>query len=463
MKTHLKVGLALVLAVGASGCGDHHKAAEPRIDVMQKPIVSVEQPHRQDMSNVIEIPADVAPWQQARLYAKVAGYLKSLTVDKGDHVVRGQVLATIDSPETVQAAEAAHQGFQASLAAESENQAELARAQAQVDQMQAEIQGAQARVNQSRAAVVRAQGDLALSQATWHRIKSVYDRDPGLVAQQDVDVAQAQLNDAQSRLLAANDAVLAARQEVLEAASRKSAAERQVLALRAQNEQRRFQSEASQTSAEQARTLAGYADIRAPFTGVITARYLDPGALIQNSANNAQQSAQPVVSLADFSTVRVYVQVPESDLPLVHVHTSVSLLADELPGQRFHGQVTRMSGRLDPDTRTMLTEIDMPNPHHVLSPGMLMHADLWLGQHHNVLTVPLAAVSGDSEHRTVFVLKDDTAHRVLIKTGYQTPDRVEVTAGLTGNEKVVVQGKEGLQEGSEVQVQDRTTAAAGTP
>jgi RND family efflux transporter MFP subunit len=448
----------LALAIG--GCHGDRKADAP-IEAVPRPVVVVERPRREPLSDVVEIPADVEAWQEARLYAKVAGYLRDIKVDKGDHVRAGQVLATIESPETEQEASAATETFNASKAAMSQNVAEQNRAEAQRDETVAEIHGATARVDEAKAAVLRAQGDLALSRETYLRLKRVFDKDAGLIARQDLDVAEAQVHDYEAKLLAAREGVIGAQQSVLESKSKETAAERQILALKAQSSQGDYQSRASADSAQRAQTMLGYTAIRAPFPGIITARYLDPGALVQNSSSNAQQAEHPVVSLSNFDVVRIYVEIPQSDLPMVHDNTPAAIVADEIHGRVFRGKVTRLSGGLDPGTRSMLTEIDLPNRDHALHPGQLVRVRLSLATHPHALTVPLSAVMGDGDNRSVFVVSGDKARKVSIKVGLSTPDRVEVLSGLQGDESVVVTGKDTLSDGT--QVDERQTAAVKTP
>lgn len=448
MRKHWGIA-GLVAATLLGGCQGHNKAESP-IEAVPKTTVMVEKVRRQPLARVVEIPADVQAWQEAKLYAKVAGYLKDIKVDKGDHVTKGELLATIESPETGQEAAMAAESFNASRAALSQIDAQVSRARAQRDQMVAEIHAANARELQANAAVLRAQGDLGLARQTYQRLKKVYDKDSGLIARQDVDVAEAQMHDAEARLLAAKDNVIAAHQSVLEAASKKDAADREILALQAQTAQGNYQSEASADAARKAQTMLDYTEIRAPFTGLITARYLDPGALVQNSASNAQQAERPVLSEADFDVVRIYVDVPQADLPYVHSHTAASIVADELPGKVLRGHITRLSGGLDPATRTMLTEIDLPNHNHQLHPGQLVRVRLSLAQHPDALTVPLSAVAGEGAYRSVFVYRDGRVHKTAIQVGIETPDRIEVTQGVKEGDEVVSSGVSDLTDGAEV-------------
>jgi RND family efflux transporter MFP subunit len=128
----------------------------------------------------------------------------------------------------------------------------------------------------------------------------------------------------------------------------------------------------------------------------------------------------------------------------------------EVPDKRFAGSITRTTEALDPATRTLLVEIDLPNAEHALQPGTFANVTLYLERHDNALAIsPAAIVSGsDRQSKFVFVAQDGTAHRASIKTGIDDGLWIEVVDGLTGNEDIVVVGKAGLNDGQTVTVSD---------
>ncbi|MFI4914584.1 MAG: efflux RND transporter periplasmic adaptor subunit, partial [Steroidobacterales bacterium] len=133
--------------------------------------------------------------------------------------------------------------------------------------------------------------------------------------------------------------------------------------------------EVAQAQLARVETLLNYARITAPFSGTITARYLDPGAFVPVPTTSSQQSGA-IVNLMDFSEVRIQIPIPESDASRVRPGCQAVITAPGLPGRRFAGSVTRISYALEPTARTMLAEIDMKNPDDLLQPGMYLSVQL---------------------------------------------------------------------------------------
>ncbi|MHB2017391.1 MAG: efflux RND transporter periplasmic adaptor subunit [Candidatus Xenobia bacterium] len=455
------VALGLAALVGGCNSGAQKAGSDPpgdAINPVPAPVVSVVKPVRQNIHHTLELPGDVEAWYKAKLYAKVAGYLKTLVVDKGDHVTQGELLATIESPELERQAASADQTFEAAVAAEREDAAVLQKAMSERMVAQANYDRALAQVRESQAGIVKAKSDLALADTTYTRLKTVYDKDHGLVAREDVDVAEAQKNDAAAKVDSADEALDAAQQNVESCKSAIAAANSQINALKQRAQQDNFASAAAKAAAQKDHELYAYTDIRAPFTGLITARYLDPGALVQDSANSAQGTAQPVLALQDLNVVRVYVQVPQPDAVYLKSHqTRITLHTAEIPDRIWKGTVTRISGALSEGSRTELTEIDLSNPDQALHPGMLVSVRLDLATHRNALTIPNTAVVMEGDKRFVFTESDNKVHKVEIETGFEEPTLVEVKKGLTGSEAVVSR-TQGLRDGDVVQLVKPTSS-----
>lgn len=314
--------------------------------------VQVMKPQRRDIAMTITLPANISPWQQATLYAKVPGYLKWMGADKGDTVKKGQLLAVIDAPEVEQ---------------------------------------------QFR----QAEADYKIKRITYQRLHNVWKENPDVIAKQDVDVAEAEAEGARHLM-------------------------------------------------ENRRTLLDYTKVEAPFSGVITARFADPGAMIQSGSASATQAA-PLFTLMDLNTVRVYVSVPQEVSMLAKPGIPVKLVHEEAPDQEFKGTITRTTEVLDPATRTLLVEIDMPNHDRKLQPGMYVSATLHLEQHPNALVVPPSAIAaGSNKEKAVFVAEQGQVRRAAIRTGLDDGKWVEVVEGLSGNEDIVVVGKASLKDGQAV-------------
>ena len=334
---------------------------------------------RKDLTRTITLAGTLVAFSEATLYGKVAGYVKSIHVDKGDTVRRGQTLAVLEAPEMLK-----------------------------------EVDQAEASFREARASLDRAKAEADLQSATYKRYSEVHGKDPDAVSNQELDEyrSRSEVADAEVKLAEARVETARANHERLVA-------------------------------------LNGYASITAPFSGVVTARYVDPGALIQAATSSTQ--GQPVVSVQNLDTIRVYVSVPELDVPFVHIGTPASLTTAAYPRKVFKAAVTRFAEALEPSTRTMKTEIDLRNFQHVLRPGMYGDVTLEIEKLPNVLVIPDYALAVEGSKRLVWVVRDGTAHRVQVETGLDDGNQVEVRSGLKGGEQVVVAGKDGLAEGKAVQ------------
>jgi membrane fusion protein, multidrug efflux system len=357
VRTHAKVVLlvALVIGVGLTGC-DRPAQTET---TAAKPVVSVIRPQRADMVRSIELPGDLVGFYEAALHAKVTGYLDTISVDKGDWVKAGQVLATIQVPEL-------HSNLQ------------------------------------------QAEANLAIARITYDRLRKVQQSDPRLVSQQDVDVAFA-----------------------------------------------KFQQTRAAVGTLQ--TLVDYTRITAPFDGVITGRFADPGALIRagggdigvnetsglvspgatEGAGGHRGGGGPVLTMAKIDKLRVYVYVPEQVCSLVRRGTPATLRFEEFPGRNFNGAIARYANSLDLATRTMMTEIDIDNPSRQLYPRMYAHVTLDLVRHPDALRLPVRAIGALGESPFVFVVTDGRLVKKPISVGINDGQYVEITSGLTGDELVV--------------------------
>jgi len=248
----------------------------------------------------------------------------------------------------------------------------------------------------------QAEADYKIRKITADRLYGVWKENPDVIARQDVDVAQAA-------------------------------------------------AEAAKHLRDNRRTLLEYTKVYAPFDGVITARFADPGALIQAATGSATQ-AVPLFTLMAIETLRIYVNVPQESALLAKPGVSATLISRELPGQEFNAVITRTTEALDPATRTLLVEIDLPNKDHKLQPGMFVNVALHLQQHPNALVIPPAAVvtTQNGSAKSVFVLDQGQVRLVPIKTGIDDGLGLEVVDGLTGEEEIVVVGKGGLTDGQAV-------------
>ena len=210
---------------------------------------------------------------------------------------------------------------------------------------------------------------------------------------------------------------------------------------------------ASEKSAEaslrQAQALVAYEEIRAPFDGRITARYADPGSLLQ-AATGSSAGALPLVDLEEVDRIRIYVYLGQDDAPFARPGDSVEIVADDRPERPLSATVTRLAGSLDPRTRTMLCEVDLDNREIQLLPGSFVHVGLRL-KGRVLPLVPNEALISRGDRILVAVIRDGHAHLVPIEPGEDDGRTTQVRSGLVGGEWVALDVATGLEDGEAVQ------------
>jgi RND family efflux transporter MFP subunit len=190
--------------------------------------------------------------------------------------------------------------------------------------------------------------------------------------------------------------------------------------------------------------MVGYTQITAPFDGVITYRYADPGTLI-----DAQ--GKPLVRVSDNYLLRLDFPVTVDYVKDVQAGDSVEVRVDSLSGKTFTGKISRFTHDVDDNTRTMITEIEVPNPGLELVPGMYATVVLKVEKHAQALAVPTEAVSGEKTPTVYVVNQDDQIEERAVKLGLETPDKYEVLSGLNEGDLVVIGGRAGFQAGQKVE------------
>jgi RND family efflux transporter MFP subunit len=377
---------------------------ESGVNIPEAAVVRVE---RRALGNTLTIAGEFKPFQDVEVHAKVAGYIRNINVDVGDHVKEGQVLAVLEVPELA---------------------AELSGADAAARRSQEEIRRAQSDVN-------RAQSAHAAAHSAYARLKQAADARAGLVAQQEIDDAQAKDLEAEAQVSSSEAQLSAARQQL----------------------------EVAQANQKQYYALESYSRITAPFAGVITARLADTGALIQGGTS-ASSGAGPVVRLAEVSKLRLVLPVPESAASQIHLGDPVKAHIQAL-NQDFAGKVSRFSDSLDRQTRTMETEIDFANKDGRLIPGMYAEATLSLAKNANELCVPLEAVARNNNEATLLTVnQNNQIEERKIKLGFEGESYVQVLGGVAEGDRVVIGSRSQFHPGQKVQPKDvsdnRTETAA---
>src|SRR5579872_447183 len=310
--------------------------------------VKLVRPRQGPITRSISLPANIIANQQAVLYAKVAGYLKTIRVDKGDFVKEGDLLAVIEVPEL--------------LADEARYKAEL---------VVAELDNRRAIEAQQKA--------------------------PDLVVRQSLDAVKGRYEVAKANL-------------------------------------------------DRAETLLQFCKITAPFSGVIIKRWVDPGAFIPAATSGSTAQTSALVAIADYSTVRAQLAVPEPETPFIRNDLPVKVTVEELPGTAFTASVTRYAHALDEATKTMLTEIDIANPKGQLLPGMYAMVKVSIETHPNGLLIPVEALVIEKSGTSVFTAVSNKAAKVPVKTGFNDGAFVEILGGLAPDAPVILAGKQNLTQ-----------------
>jgi membrane fusion protein (multidrug efflux system) len=209
----------------------------------------------------------------------------------------------------------------------------------------------------------------------------------------------------------------------------------------------RGHSEVAQAKLQRTQTLLQFARITAPFTGVITARFVDPGAFIPAATSGSTPQNAALLTLMDFSRVRVQLFVPEAEVPFIQNGLPATLTVEELTGRTFRGTVTRFAHALDEATKTMLTEIELPNTAGDLRPGMYASVRLEVERKVGALLVPAEAVVVEKAGSFVFLVADGKARKTEVHTGFTDGASTEITSGVAADAQVVLVGKQALSDG----------------
>lgn len=197
---------------------------------------------------------------------------------------------------------------------------------------------------------------------------------------------------------------------------------------------------------ETAKTRLGYAHITAPFAGFITKRFLDAGALV--TPNNST-----LFTLMDLDQMKIVVSVLEKDIPRITAGKPATVTVDAFPERTFEGRITRLSEAVDPGTRTMAIEIDIPNKNHLLKPGMFASVTIVVEEHRDALTVPTVALLKDDQGFYLYTAVLDTARRIRVTPGWEQGERTEIREGLGGSQSVITTGQQFVRDGGPVAVQ----------
>jgi RND family efflux transporter MFP subunit len=367
--------------------------------------VRIVRPERKTVRRPIEQPGfNIEAFQETPLFARITGYVRKWNVDIGDRVRKDDVLVELAVPEM----------------------------EVDLQQKEAAVRQAAAQIGQAKAALLTALAQQERAKSQYERLakagqSGVLDRDSVEETRFGYEAAKAGLEKARADVAAAE-----ARREVTEA------------------------------DRDYAKTMLSYTRIRAPYDGVVTRRNANTGDFVQPAGTGAK--GQPLYVVSQLDPVRVFVNVPGADAGRVRDGDPVSLRLQGAGGEAFEGKVTRNARSLDPQSRTLRTEIDLPNSGGKLLPGMYVQATITV-QHPDAWTLPAAAVVTEGDQTFCYRVVDGKAVRTPLQVGLRGAGLVEVLkkqepapapgeegrwAEITGVEEVVAGGAAATSDGQTV-------------
>jgi RND family efflux transporter MFP subunit len=353
------------------------------------PVVNTVRVRRAASTSELVLPGDVQAITDAPIYARADGYVRRRYVDIGDRVKEGQILAEIETPDLDQ----------------------------QVRQARASLLQARSALAHAEANLVQAKSTEHLAQLTVERWKVLVAR--GVLARQDGDQKQADYEVAVANRKAQEANVNAAQSNV----------------------------GAAEASLGRLVDLQGFEKITAPFSGLVTVRNFDVGALVASGG----VSGHELFHMAQIEVVRIFVDVPQSNAPFIYTGLAAEVTVQQLPSRTFAGKVTRTSESLDPNTRTLRTEVDVPNPNASLLPGMYAQVTLRSVSAQPPLLVPGDALVARANGIRVAVVGDDgVVHFQKVSVGRDYGTETEVLSGLQGGEQIIINPTDDVREGAKV-------------
>ncbi len=361
----------------------------------RKPVVIATAAHLASGKDSIDLPGDLQAIVESPIFARADGFLRTRLVDIGDHVTAGQLMGEIETPELDQ------QILQA--------RASLAQAQSALKELQADIALSHANLDLARATRER-----------WDHLaeKGVVSRQEREEKQADYAVKEAQTERAEASLATANDTI-----------------------------------HASEANVHRLDQMKAFARVTAPFAGIVTARNVDVGTLI-NAGNGG--ASREMFRVAQIQPLRIFVNVPQAYVSEIRNGQSAELRVAERPGEVFPAHVSNVSNSLDANSRTMLVILETPNPGARLFPGTYAQVRFAGTNTKPLLRIPGdALVMGKAGPRVAVVGADGVVHFRSVTVGQDLGSEVEIASGLSVGDMVVSHPADLVTEGAVVEVQGR--------
>lgn len=445
----LAVGILVFAVAAAPRLNAIHAAEKESAKDVVRQSVEVIQPKRDTLARSLEVPATIEALAQTDLYAKFGGYVAEVKVDIGDPVKAGQVLVVLSAPETESDLAQAKAQQEAKTAMVQTAEANRRAFEAAIKSAEATQKAAESRVRQAEQALLiarkqadRNRAELALKELTLARRDKLFK--VNAVTEQDADdarmqaeVARAEMASGEARISAAEADLQYAKDARAAAGEQVETAKAQALAAAAQIENAKALLRVADADAQKAQTLLDYTQITAPFDGIVTRRNMEKGALAQPVS---VARTMPILTVQHVATMRVFIEAPEVDISFI-THDSLVKVKPFGGGATVAAKVKRFASSLNPNTRTMRVEIDIPNPDEKLMHGMYANVSLELDKRENALWIPATALLVEGSEKFVYVVEHEIAIRKPIVTGLDDGIRIEVKQGLNDGDWIVQTGR----------------------
>ena len=424
-----------LLTLTVSGCGQGDvtadgnaaEASAARVEAILVPAI--------DLTEDVEVSGSVEGFETADLYAKVGGYLAKIDVDLGDTVKRGDVLAQLYIPEVLQQ-------LKQKQALKKQAEASQRRAAAAITEATSQVASATAMLAEANAVLKEKQALVHKAEADFKRLSGL----AGSVRQELVDAAKFALEAANAAIGTASARVNSAQAMVAAATAHQTTTEEEQSIAAAGLE-------VADAEFGYVETMSKYAYIVAPFDGAVIKRMADPGDFIQSADGNS--AAKPVLQVARVDHVRVRLDVPMSRVALLDLDDMAVLdRVIALPGASFEGKVSRFSAGLNPTSRMMRVEVDLPNADGKLRPGYYGYLTITLAKLENNPVIPSSALVISGGEKFVFVVEGDAVKKRVVTVNYEDGNIVGIESGLKQGERVVRSGGGQLSDGQKVDSKD---------
>ncbi len=426
--------LGILFSIGLAGCPPTAIAQAPAASAASGgslEVVLAGKPVRKTLTLTTTQPARIEAVEQTPIHSKLAAYVGQVLVDFGDNVKKDQPLLRLVAPE-----------LDADLAQKKalleQARAQLLQAEAAAKAAEAAVATAQSKVAQAEATTDRAHADIVRWRSEFTRVGQL--ATSGSINRQLVDETQQKLGAAEASLKEAMAAIEASKTLVVQAQAEAAKADSDVAAAKAHVH-------VAEANVAQSEAVHSYLTIKAPFSGVVTVRRVDPGHFVQP----ADTSAAPLLVVARSDKMRIFVAVPEVEAGYVDVGDAVIIDSQSLRGADLKGTVTRTGFALDPGNRSLDTIIDIDNPDGRLRPGLYATAKITLQEQRDALALPAAAVVRQGKEAFCYRLIGGKAMKTPIQIGIKVADEFEVVSGISDGDTVILNKASSLKDGQAVE------------